>query len=402
MNTGKQFFQIGLLLVIVSFFALSGTGNAEELLLPFIYEDWTYYTTENSPLPDDHVFYVKVDGPRVWFGTEDGLACLEDGEWQVWKMEDGLPWKVISGIDICPRTGDVWIALFGEGVARYSAGRFDQWTQMNSGLINDVVYNVAVQDHYVWAATTAGASRYNTRTQEWDVYTDVNAPMHEIWNYNVMYDHGSDLVWLAVWGGGWLQFNIHTETWKAYVDPDGEMEYALFADDGPAHVITTGVCYRDGLMWGSTYFGVSRFDGRHWRGYFEHNSGLLSEFNNFIRNHNGEGWCCTDKGLSAMMDFDTNTWVNYIPCPDTKSCTVQVVRGTEVIHERQLETCIPNNFILGADFTENHDIWVATSHGVAFGCGKNYYSGLRPVSVTEDRAEAETEESSPAPAETEE
>jgi frataxin-like iron-binding protein CyaY len=75
---------------------------------------------------------------------------------------------VITAIDVDKKTGDVWLALFGGGLARFSGGRFDHWHQLNSGLVNDVVYGVAVQDEYIWAATTAGASRFNTVTGEWD------------------------------------------------------------------------------------------------------------------------------------------------------------------------------------------------------------------------------------------
>ena len=56
------------------------------------------------------------------------------------------------------RTGDVWAATMG-GLSRFSAGRFDNFTQLNSGLPNDVVYGVGVQGDFVWVATAAGASR---------------------------------------------------------------------------------------------------------------------------------------------------------------------------------------------------------------------------------------------------
>ena len=41
--------------------------------LPYVY---THGSTSPSAdgLPNDHIFAVKVDGPRVWVGTEDGLA----------------------------------------------------------------------------------------------------------------------------------------------------------------------------------------------------------------------------------------------------------------------------------------------------------------------------------------
>lgn len=370
--TARTGFAVTILAVVFGF-ALNAGGQG----LPFVYEEWETFdkASTNGGLPDDHVFYVKTDGDRTWFGTEDGLALYEDGEWTNWHMEDGLPWKVISGIDVDRKTGDVWLALFGGGVARMSGGRFDHWHQLNSGLVNDVVYNVAVQDHFLWAATTAGASRYDMTTHEWRVFTEKNAPMEEIWNYNVSYDSGK--VWLAVWGGGYLEWDVETEVWEEYLDPDGEMEIDLFRDDGPVHVITTGVSYRNGLLWGSTYFGVSRYDGRRWRGYMDHDSGLASNFNNFIQEHNKEGWCCTDKGLSAMMDFDSNMWVTYRHDEETGANTATITAGTDVVEVRTLKGGLPHSFINCADFSDNEDIWVATSKGVARGSGKGYYTGLR-------------------------
>ena len=130
---------------------------------------------------------MKADGPRVWIGTEDGLALLDKrtGKIKSWKEKDGLPFQVVTAIDVDKKTGDVWLGLFGGGLARFSGGRFDHWHQLNSGLVNDVVYGVAVEDDNVWAATTAGASRFNTVTGEWTIFTEKNAPMEEIWNYTV-------------------------------------------------------------------------------------------------------------------------------------------------------------------------------------------------------------------------
>lgn len=65
---------------------------------------------------------------------------------------------------------------------------------------------------------------------------------------------------------GILEFDCRTENWKHYLDPDGEMEIDLYRDAGVPHVITTGASYVDKMLWGSSYFGCARYDGRHWRG----------------------------------------------------------------------------------------------------------------------------------------
>ena len=68
---------------------------------------------------------------------------------------------------------------------------------------------MAVENDNVWAATTAGASRYNTMTGEWTIYTEKNSPMEEIWNYGICYADGK--VYIAIWGSGVLEFDVATE-----------------------------------------------------------------------------------------------------------------------------------------------------------------------------------------------
>ena len=349
---------------------------AENTELPYVYSEWKHFTTADG-LPNDHIFAVKVDGPRVWIGTENGLAMIDkrSGTVKSWTEEDGLPWRVVGSIDVDPKTGDVWLGLFGGGLARFSGGRFDHWHQLNSGLVNDVVYGVAVENNNIWAATTAGASRYNTVTGEWTIYTEKNAPMEEIWNYSVCYNDGK--VYIGVWGSGVLEFDVERERWKDYLDPDGEMEIDLYRDDGIVHVITTGVSYIDQILWSSSYFGGSRYDGRAWRGYFNQDSGLPSDFINFVKGRSAnEAWYCTDKGLGVVTDFTSNTWVVYTRNSEDKGGQAVVYRDRDVIETIELPVSIPHNYTLAAEI-DNNDIWIGTSKGVAWGIGTNYYPGLR-------------------------
>jgi len=350
------------------------------LHLPYIYRHWEQFTTKDG-LPNDHVFAVKVDDDRVWIGTEGGLACLntKTKEIRSWTEKDGLPWRVVGAIDVDRTTGDVWLGLFGGGLARFSGGRFDHWHQLNSGLVNDVVYGVAIENRNVWAATTAGASRLNVKTGEWSIFTEKNAPMEEIWNYGVSYADG--LVYLGVWGSGVLEYNVEKGTWKDYLDPDGEMEIDLYRDDGIVHVITTGVSFVDKVLWVTTYFGACRYDGRHWRGYFAHDCGLPSDFNNAVIGRSArEAWFCTDKGLGVLADFESNTWVTYTSDHENHTGAAIIQRDHDVIAEVATEMSLPHNYVLGADFDGN-DAWIATSKGLGHAIGDGYYPGLRPVPV---------------------
>jgi hypothetical protein len=347
----------------------------EPAALPFVYTKWKQFTTADG-LPNDHIFAVKAHGNDVWVGTEDGLACIDKrtGKIRTWREEDGLPWKVVTALEVDKQTGDVWIGLFGGGLVRFSAGRFDHWHQLNSGLVNDVVYGVALEGDNVWCATTAGASRYNVKTGEWTIYTEKNAPMEEIWNYGVCANDGK--VYLAIWGSGVLEFDIATQHWKEYTDPDGEMEIDLYRDDGVMHVITTGASYVDKKLWVSSYFGVTRYDGRHWRGFFSHECGLPSDFNNNLKARSGnEAWFCTDKGLGACMDFDTNTWVAYSRNNDGTGKTI-VTRDKRVLEVIEGPVSVPQTFAICID-VDGDDIWAGTGKGLGWGIGEGYYPGLR-------------------------
>ena len=359
----------------------------EEPGLPYVYTQWEQYTVEDG-LPNDHIFAVKVDGPMVWIGTEGGLARLDkrSGEIESWTEEDGLPFRVVSAIDVDPQTGDVWLGLFGGGLVRFSGGRFDHYHQLNSGLVNDVVYGVCVENDHIWAATTAGASRFNTKTSEWTIYTEKNAPMEEIWNYGCSYNDGK--VFLGVWGSGVLEFDIATERWKDYLDPDGEMEIDLYRDDGIVHVITTGVSYVEDTLWVSTYFGASRYDGRHWRGYFEKDSGAPSNFYNAIKGRSAnEAWFSTDKGLGVVADYPTDTSGGYTTDHKAGKGQAVISRGEEVIETVETPPNIPHNYVLWTELDGN-DVWIGTSKGLGRGIGEGYYPRLRAPSQSARTQEA--------------
>ncbi|MBN2129448.1 MAG: hypothetical protein JW741_08120 [Sedimentisphaerales bacterium] len=369
----RGFFLSGLVLAVATAAAV-----AEEL--PYVYTDWQQFTVKDG-LPNDHIFAVKADGPRVWVGTEDGLAMIDKrtGRISSWTEEDGLPWRVVSAIDVNPKTGEVWLGLFGGGLARFSGERFDHWHQLNSGLVNDVVYGVAVEHENVWAATTAGASRFNTVTGEWTIYTEKNAPMEEIWNYSATYADGK--VYFGVWGSGVLEFDVERERWKDYLDPDGEMEIDLYRDDGVAHVIVTGVSYVDGILWVGSYFGGSRYDNRNWRGYFNQDSPIPSDFINFVKGRSAdEAFYCTDKGLGVITDFATNTWVVYTLDPAEHTGKATIMRDREVLRTMDTGINIPHNYVLVAD-VDGNDVWVGTSKGLAWGRGEDYYRGLKDASM---------------------
>ncbi len=323
------------------------------------FETWTTFTVDDG-LPSDKIFALAMEPDRLWVGTEDGLALLEDGEWKIFGTEDGLVYPVITDLAIEPETGDLWIGTFG-GLSRLSGGRFDSFTQLDSGLVNDVVYAVAAQGHRVWVATAAGTSAYDSWQDEWEIFTNRNAPMHEIWCYGLSVSDGK--VTLAVWGGGVLQFDIETGRWREHRDPDHEMEIDLLPDDGPVSDVVASVATGNGILWAGTYFGANRYDGRRWQSYAKEDSGLASNFINKVVAEGPTAWFATDDGLSH---FDGETWTTYSTSkeePGQGRITIQRGDSEEIL---STDTAIAHNFVLTVA-RRDREIWVGTEKGLSLG-----------------------------------
>lgn len=70
------------------------------------------------------------------------------------------------------------------------------------------------------------------------------------------------------------RYDVTTDHWKDYNDPDGETEVVRFKDRGLIHEITTPVNYLNGIPWAAPYIAASRYRG--WQDFPDVNSGLPS------------------------------------------------------------------------------------------------------------------------------
>jgi len=322
--------------------------------------EWRSFSTADG-LPSNEVFAVRIDGERVWAGTSNGLAVYEGGRWRALGVSDGLPHRVILSLDVSRRTGDLWIGTMG-GLARLSGGRIDVFTQVNSGLPNDFVHGVRcdLDEDVVWAATAMGAGRLDLRSGEWSIFNHTNTPMHEPWTYAV--GLGDGLVYIGAWGAGVLEYTKATDTWRPFRDPDKEFEIDLFPDDGPVSDVTSSVDYGSGILWQSSYTGLARYERREWRSYFKEDSGLASNFVNFVRARGRSAWLATDDGLSLT---DGDRWVTYRRLEDGRGETLWF-EGARQIARRVTGTSLAHNYVLAVD-ADGSEIWVGTGAGISRG-----------------------------------
>jgi hypothetical protein len=107
---------------------------------------------------------------------------------------------------------------------------------------------------------------------------------------------------------------------------------------------------------------MSRYDGQNWKGYFDHDSGLASNFINFLRAEGRVVFVCSDNGLSST---DGTNWVTYKK-NDNNADGKAIITTGGVKKEIPLSPSIAHNFIIGVDADKDF-IWVATSSGVSRG-----------------------------------
>jgi len=327
---------------------------------PPYFDRWQSFTTADG-LPSDKASCVLAAGDEVWVGTDRGLAVLRGSTWTAYTRKDGLVHDGILSLAVDPDSGDVWIGTMG-GASRWSGGRFENFTQLDSGLANNVVYGLTVHRGEVWLATASGTSRYQIAADRWTIYDQSNTTMHEPWCYSAA--AAGEKVYIAAWAGGLLEFDLTKEAWKRYQDPDGEMEIDLFRDDGIVHDVVSSVTVDAAeRVWIATYFGLSSYDGRTWRSFMDHDSPLTSNFINFARAHGNDCYLGTDKGLSVT---DRENWWTYRRNPETGKGAVAWHPASGSEESFTTDEIFPHEFINGIAI-QGETIWLATEQGVAHG-----------------------------------
>jgi ligand-binding sensor domain-containing protein len=310
-------------------------------------------------LPSERVTCVVADGDVLAVGTDDGLAVRRAGVWTVYREKDGLAHRYVTSIARDAASGDLWIGTL-RGMSRLTGATMRSYHQTDSGLPNDVVYDVVVDGGLVWAATAAGAGCLDVKSGAWSSFDVKNSIMHEPWCYAAAVGPGR--AWVAVWGGGIVELDKKSGLWKEYRDPDGEMEIDLIRDDGPIHDVSSFVAYDAGVLWQSTYFGISRYDGRRWNTFTAADTGLPGDFVNQVAARGRTAWLATDQGLGV---FDGETCVSYKRAKDG-GCDVRVWRGGKEIERRTLATAPADDYVLWAQGGAR-DVWLATGRGLSHG-----------------------------------
>ena len=322
---------------------------------PWLYDRFETFDSRDG-LPSDKVTAVLPNGDDLWVGTDRGLARRLQGRWTIWTENDSLAHNYITSLALDDETGDLWISTLG-GLSVFSGGSFRSFSQLNSGLMNNVVYQAIVEGRTVWAATAAGTSRLDLRTNSWQLFDHENSIMHEPWCYSIT--QGGGRVWIGVWGAGIVEFELASGQWREYRDPDKEMEIDLLRNDGPLHDVTSWVAWEEGVLWQATYFGLSRYDGRQWRTFRREDTGLPGNFINHVSTRGHQAFLGTDEGFGIT---DGDTAVTYRRLEDGRAEMLVYQDGVQT-NRQILATAPADNYILWTA-PGDREVWLATGKGL--------------------------------------
>ncbi len=169
------------------------------------YDDWTLFTVLNSPLPSPHVLSITQDPSGIfWFGTDQGLARLDQGSWTVYHAGDlGLHSEQINTI-VSDAKSNLWIGTQ-DGAAEFDGSKWKPYTKETSGLVDNVVFTIAIQNlsgrEQVWFGTLTGLSSLDPSTGQWLSYTHQNIDLGWGGVSDLMFDSTGRL-WVCTEGGG--------------------------------------------------------------------------------------------------------------------------------------------------------------------------------------------------------
>ncbi len=134
--------------------------GTQEGLVRFDGAKFTVFDKRNSPLKQNFIetLYETRDG-SLWIGMNNGgLACLRNGQWTLYGIDEGLSNKTVLSLAE-DRDGALWIGTT-DGLNRLKDGHFTVFRTAN-GLGNNYVWSVMADAQGVlWIGTNGGGVQY--------------------------------------------------------------------------------------------------------------------------------------------------------------------------------------------------------------------------------------------------
>ena len=166
---------------------------------------WTNFTTENSPLPAEHVTAICHIENGTWIGTDGGLAFYDGTNWNIYNTKSSdLPNNYVYDIEQ-DDAGNIWVAT-AEGLLQITDNNWNVFNTSNSSIPIDLIRSVTIDpDGNPWIGTWGGgiASLING---QWTTYNTTNSGLNSNGVFTVESDSFGK-IWIGSFNGGVSIFN---------------------------------------------------------------------------------------------------------------------------------------------------------------------------------------------------
>ena len=300
---------------------------------------WRHYTIKDG-LPNNEVWAVVLDVPYLWTAHIGGVVSrysLEADTWKTYEIVPSVEWSNIGTIAVDSRY--VWVTTVWEGIKRYDK-LTDQWSSITEvhGLGNNEANDLLIDGDYIWVTGWGDASRYNRRTEEWEIFSSWRV----LSGVNFGIYRGLDGVWLTY--SGWNEtgaiaskYHNTTDSWTTLKLP--QIEGVDFRRT--MQVVETA----DAVWFTADEQGLARYNkaAKDWT-FFSEENGLASndliEYSVVVDDN--YAWVGTAGGLSRY-DLKKEVWTSF-----TQSPLAQTLRESKVY----------------AIAAETRYVWLGTTNGL--------------------------------------
>ncbi len=278
-------------------------------------DTWRHYTVDDG-LPNNKVWTIALDVPYLWTAHTGGVVSrysLEADEWKTYEIVPSVRWSSIGTIAVDPQY--VWVTTTWDGIKRYDKST-GTWTAIGEthGLGNNETNDLLIDSDYVWVTAWGDASRYDRRTQEWEMFSVRRVLAGASSGIN----RGLDGVWLVypwqMWGDAIAsKYHNQTDSWTTLKVP--QMEEFFFGS-------TMQVVETSDTVWMTIKDqGLVRYNkaAKDWA-FFNGESGLVSTdlIEHSLVVDDNYAWVGTAEGLSRF-DLKTEIWTNFTQSPLTRT-----------------------------------------------------------------------------------
>ncbi|MFC3563265.1 ligand-binding sensor domain-containing protein [Pedobacter jamesrossensis] len=212
-------------------------------------ETWTVFTQDNSALPWDMSRAVVTDKNNlIWIGTDNGIAKVEKGKWEVFNNQNSNIKAVGRNKNQMPAIRDIAVDNNNNKwfIAGYDVYKYDNksWTVYDSinSPINWARKIYVDKSNNIWFTSWEGVAKFNGSA--WTVFNKKNSQLPSDKTLGVFMD-SKNRVWIGTFEGNVMIENKRTIRFldknsplsKAYIsqmyeDKAGNLWFSLYNEKG--------------------------------------------------------------------------------------------------------------------------------------------------------------------------